>query len=118
MEYECCECKRDFPAEAAVDGFKEGYRVGFLCPLCGVNLQDNLVDTHWLLREGRGFSAGLIAYGALGVFAHRLAQDVPWGYWAIYLLVLSAAVIYGFKRYPALFVNGVRSTRLGPGKQR
>jgi hypothetical protein len=38
MRYQCCRCHKQFEFSQAVDGYKKGYKVGFLCPHCGVNL--------------------------------------------------------------------------------
>jgi hypothetical protein len=42
-KFECCYCHQAFPVEERIDGFKQGYRVGFLCPHCGRNIKDNLL---------------------------------------------------------------------------
>ena len=116
MKYECCVCKGEFPAKEAVDGFARGYRVGFLCPLCGSHLQDNLIDTHWIIREGKGFVAAITTLGAIGTVAIRSINDIPWTHIAIYLLLFVVVAVYGYKKYPGIHKNPVMSTRLGPGK--
>ena len=42
-KYECCYCNEHFPLEERIDGFDQGYPVGFLCPHCGSNIKDNLL---------------------------------------------------------------------------
>ena len=42
-KFECYYCHEIFPVEERIDGFKQGYRVGFLCPHCGRNIKDNLL---------------------------------------------------------------------------
>jgi hypothetical protein len=42
IKYQCCHCEQIFPADEAIDGFAQGYRVGFLCPRCGRNIQAGL----------------------------------------------------------------------------
>lgn len=38
--YLCASCGQSFPTGDAVDGFAQGYRKGFLCPLCNANLEE------------------------------------------------------------------------------
>jgi hypothetical protein len=56
---ECFYCHEAFPVEDRIDGFDQGYRVGFLCPHCGWNIKDNL----FLPCTRR---AGLIMTGPVG----------------------------------------------------
>jgi len=42
-KFECWYCHEIFPVEERIDGFKQGYPVGFLCPCCGRNIKDNLL---------------------------------------------------------------------------
>ena len=37
-EYQCAKCLRNFPVKRAIDGYSQGFKCGFLCPLCGANL--------------------------------------------------------------------------------
>ena len=43
IRYECYFCHEIFPAESRIDGFSQGYKVGFLCPRCDKNIKDNVV---------------------------------------------------------------------------
>lgn len=38
MNYQCDYFKEEFPTIEAIDGYKEGYKVGFLCPKCGKSI--------------------------------------------------------------------------------
>jgi hypothetical protein len=51
IKYECCYCQQVFPADEAIDGFKRGYKVGFLCPRCGKNIQAGLLASQKLSAE-------------------------------------------------------------------
>lgn len=115
MKYQCCACQAEFPAEEAIDGFSRGYRVGFLCPVCGAHLQDNIVDTHWIIREGKGVAVALVLLGAIGTLAIRSGHSFPWHYYAIYFLAFAAIALYGYLKYPGLQEDAVMSTRPGPG---
>ena len=43
IRYECYFCHDVFPAQSRIDGFSQGYKVGFLCPHCGKNIKDNVL---------------------------------------------------------------------------
>ncbi|WP_441004586.1 hypothetical protein [Pseudocolwellia agarivorans] len=44
FEYLCAACNEQFPINKAVDGYKQGYPTGFLCPLCHTNLKEKPAD--------------------------------------------------------------------------
>lgn len=39
-KYQCAVCDNKFKTIDAVDGFKQGYKVGFLCPFCKSNIME------------------------------------------------------------------------------
>lgn len=39
-KYECAVCAKTFKTTDAVDGFEQGYKVGFLCPFCKSNIME------------------------------------------------------------------------------
>ncbi len=43
-KYLCAQCLQKFAFDQAVDGFAQGYRVGFLCPYCQANLKEKNPD--------------------------------------------------------------------------
>ncbi len=51
IKYECCYCQGIFPAEEAVDGYNQGYKIGFLCPKCGENIQAGILAKQKLKSE-------------------------------------------------------------------
>ncbi len=51
LKYECCYCKTLFRAKDAIDGFDQGYRIGFLCPNCGKNIQTGLQARQKVSKE-------------------------------------------------------------------
>lgn len=78
MRYECCACKGIFPAEKRIDGYEQGYRVGFLCPLCRANIQDNPFSgrTHHVFKKN-GTAFGVLAVlGTAGLW--RLLGHISW----------------------------------------
>jgi hypothetical protein len=42
MKYQCCVCDFSFESTQIKDDFKNGVKVGFLCPKCGANIKDDL----------------------------------------------------------------------------
>ena len=54
-KFECFYCHEIFPVEERIDGFKEGYSIGFLCPHCGRNIKDNLLIPSSGLDESNAF---------------------------------------------------------------
>lgn len=64
--YECCICNSAFKIDEAIDGFKDGYTQGFLCPKCGGNIEESeypeshpknsMVLTEWLAIMSLCFS--------------------------------------------------------------
>lgn len=71
-KYQCAKCLRNFPLQNAVDGYSQGFKRGFLCPLCGANL----------IEAGQSDDLGNLQYGyryALLVFIIvRFSQHLPW----------------------------------------
>jgi DNA-directed RNA polymerase subunit RPC12/RpoP len=51
IKYECYYCKKIFPAEETIDGYDQGYKVGFLCPNCGKNIQAGLMAKQKVSHE-------------------------------------------------------------------
>ena len=51
IKYQCFYCERVFPADQSIDGYDQGYRVGFLCPKCGSNIQAGLLAEHKITAE-------------------------------------------------------------------
>jgi hypothetical protein len=39
-KYQCTVCGKTFKTTDAVDGFKQGHKVGFLCPFCKSNIME------------------------------------------------------------------------------
>lgn len=51
--YLCDSCNKEFPTNAAVDGYVKGYSRGFLCPHCDANLEEaDQSDDVWNLKYG------------------------------------------------------------------
>jgi hypothetical protein len=51
--YLCYSCNKEFPTNAAVDGYAKGYSRGFLCPYCEANLEEaDQSDDVWNLKYG------------------------------------------------------------------
>lgn len=83
MRYECCVCKKVFPAEERIDGYAEGYRVGFLCPRCGANVQDNPFsgDSNFVFRKNGAAFRVLAVLGTFGLL--RLLGHFSWNLFGV-----------------------------------
>ena len=47
FDYLCASCNELFPVNKAVDGYKQGYLTGFLCPICNTNLKEKLTEPNY-----------------------------------------------------------------------
>ncbi|NRB39558.1 MAG: hypothetical protein HRU20_13980 [Pseudomonadales bacterium] len=64
MKYQCCVCGSNFDASQIKDDFKNGVTEGFLCPLCGANIKDDLSGQTSFDKKAKGtftFYALLVA---------------------------------------------------------
>lgn len=118
MRYQCCDCQEIFDAKSAVDGFKQGYRVGFLCPICKKNIKDDPMQSRQVINttSERIYFAVVTAYGMLSLLA---LQFLPPDGWIQYAWVgggLLVLTLYGLIRYPKLFTAPIATTVPGPGK--
>jgi DNA-directed RNA polymerase subunit RPC12/RpoP len=51
--YLCYLCNKEFPTNAAVDGYEKDFSRGFLCPYCDANLEEaDQSDDVWNLKYG------------------------------------------------------------------
>lgn len=67
-KYQCIACGKTFKTTEAVDGFKQGYTVGFLCPFCKSNIMETGDYSNSLsnLRFGLSYaSAMFLAFFAI-----------------------------------------------------
>ena len=117
MKYKCCLCDKKFNAVEAVDGFDQGYKVGFLCPKCGGNIQDKILSSKVIYsnkKSSRFFNTlAAIAIGSL-VLGQIYAASSSFRVVSFGLLVL--ALIYAHFKFPHDLYNKVLSTQAGPGK--
>ena len=51
IKYECHYCKATFPASESIDAYDKGYKIGFLCPCCGKNIQAGMLANQKLTTE-------------------------------------------------------------------
>ncbi len=113
MKYQCCECKGEFPATEAIDGFKQGYKVGFLCPLCGENIQDNPLKTHAVFSnkgDGKYYGLGFI----MAILSYLFLTIIENEYWPHYLaigLIFLVYIVYGHFRHPLALYSPTMSTQ-------
>ena len=119
MKYKCYFCHEIFPAVKAIDGFKDGYKVGFLCPCCGKNIKDDLVSTETVYEsKATNKFVALIAavFGSIGVILPRV-DGVELQHYLIFGGFFLIASIYGYAKYGSDLFSQTLSTQPGPGKK-
>lgn len=108
--YQCVFCGNCFPVSEAIDGFSKGYCKGFLCPVCGINIEETEESNKDItsLRFGYTYLAlNIFAYIAvnegwfsLGLFKYELAN-----------LIFSILVVLSFPTAVFIYIN--RNTLFG-----
>ena len=115
MNYECCKCKGIFPVEDAIDGFDQGYKVGFLCPLCGCNIKDNPITAGYVIKSK--LFLGLVGlYTLSGLVAINFYENIGVFEYGAFGIGLIFFLTYGYFKHPDLFKDSTSTTELGPGK--
>ena len=124
MQYRCCVCHHDFPATEAVDGFREGFAEGFLCPACGVQLNAPLRSSRPVPGKAESLRVAIVLAVVVPLFVAKLklAVDLPSGELRLWkplaLLALALVVWLAFAHPSALFRPTLETTLLGPGRRR
>jgi len=54
VKYQCCECSSLFAGSQIKDDYKNGIKVGFLCPQCGANIKDDLNGSTLFGKNAKG----------------------------------------------------------------
>ncbi len=54
MKYQCCVCNYIFNSNQIVDNYKNGVKIGFLCPKCNSNIKDDLNGQTEFDRKAKG----------------------------------------------------------------
>mgnify|MGYP002712873043 FL=1 len=92
-KYQCTVCGKTFKTTDAVDGFKQGYKVGFLCPYCKSNIMETGDYSNSLsnLRFGLSYASAML----LAFFAIKgdLNGFISSGEASTKLIVLSALMV-------------------------
>ncbi|MCB1890420.1 MAG: hypothetical protein KDH20_22630 [Rhodocyclaceae bacterium] len=121
MNYQCCACRHEFPYSNAVDGFRQGFREGFLCPACGAQLEAPLGNAKALPGKGGEVRMVLAAGLVITLWTAKLDASVTLGqltipFWTLpAALCLAAALWFAITR-PRELVEPTLETRLiGPG---
>lgn len=115
--YQCAFCGKCFPVERAIDGYSEGFRKGFLCPFCGINIEETGESNKDItnLRFGYTYLAFTISayivvnekWFFLGAFKHELVNLVFTVF--VLLIIPTLALIYLNKRI--LFGETIMTTK-------
>jgi hypothetical protein len=119
--YQCAGCAHIFPTGEAVDGFKEGYSQGFLCPRCRVNLEETTTsDDPGELHLGYSF---LMFNALLVIFYEHIRwitayEQSPWLNAGLNVLSvwLPVCLVFVFINRKALFSPTLVYTRKVPGR--
>ncbi|NMP31121.1 hypothetical protein HII17_06040 [Thalassotalea sp. M1531] len=54
MKYQCCVCISKFEGNQIKDGFNNGVKEGFLCPVCGTNIKDDMCGQTVFVQKAKG----------------------------------------------------------------
>jgi len=120
MKYKCCACRHEFAAADAIDGFRQGFHKGFLCPACGAQIDAPLGRSR---ATGIAGDSRVILIAAIAVTAWLAKWDasIPLGQMRIPLWMAAAAVtlvtaLWFAIMHPDLAFRPTLETRLlGPG---
>lgn len=118
MKYQCYYCTKIFPASDAIDGYKEGYKTGFLCPHCNKNITDDLVSTETVYEDKKtnkfvGFVGAVFIPSS---FILPQLDNVTWVHYVIFGSALLLCFIYGYVKYGDDLLSQTCTTQPGPGK--
>jgi hypothetical protein len=118
VKYQCCFCTKIFPSNDSIDGYKLGYKVGFLCPFCNKNIKDDLVSTETVYEDKK--TNKFVAFvGTVFIPTGFLLPQLDGITWIHYLIFGSAfliSVIYGYAKYGDDLFSQTCTTQPGPGK--
>lgn len=102
MNYQCCYCKEEFPPDEAIDGYNEGYKIGFLCPKCGMNIQDIPMNEEWIFsnKSAQVFYSIFIGYISIAFITLDFIELTTWIHYTIALGGIVPFLIYGHIKHP------------------
>lgn len=108
--YQCAFCGKCFPVSEAIDGFSKGYRKGFLCPLCGINIEETGESNKDIISLRFGYT-----YLALNICAYIVVNEgwfspSPFKY-ELANLIFSVLVVLSFPTTAFIYIN--RNTLFG-----
>lgn len=118
MKYQCYFCTKVFPASDAIDGYKDGFKTGFLCPHCNKNIMDDLVSTKTVYanKKTNKFVATVGAiFIPIGYILPQL-ENVTWWHYTAFVSAFVITFIYGYSKHGNDLFSQTNSTQPGPGK--
>lgn len=120
MKYRCCACRHEFAAAGAIDGFRQGFTEGFLCPACGAQLDAPLGGSRATGLRG-DFRVSLIAAAAVTAWLAKWDVSIPLGRMHVPLWIAAAALALAkalwcvFARPDQVFRPTLNTRLIGPG---
>ncbi len=110
MKYCCCNCNFTFPCKDAVDGYKQGFSKGFLCPYCKTNLTELFLSggKKRLNYESKAHEKWMTTSRLVGIVIFIIMFVISDDSWITFFLTLSVILTYllcgylfwGFTPYP------------------
>ncbi len=95
MTYKCCNCDGLFPTKEAIDGYKQGYTKGFLCPLCNANIiSDRFKYGH--IYSGWVINVLLIILIAISIWNDEIEHQfgINWVLLSLFIIAIGGAVLF------------------------
>ena len=115
--YQCAFCGKCFPVKKAIDGYSKGYRNGYLCPFCGINIEETGESNKDLTNLRFGYTYLALTIGAyiivnerllmLNTFKHELVNSIFTVF--VVLIIPTLALIYLNRKI--LFCETIISTK-------
>ena len=110
MKYRCCNCNFSFAVSEAIDGYIEGFKIGFLCPHCRANINELFFEgkKRRLHFESKKHKQWCSLLSIFGVLTFLIAFSLSGGSWLTFVATVFVILAYiwfgywkwGFTPYP------------------
>jgi hypothetical protein len=115
--YQCAFCGKCFPVIQAIDGYSKGFREGFLCPLCGINIEETGESNKDITNLRFGYTYLAFTIGAyivvnehwfmLDAFEHELANLI----FTVFVTLIIPTLAFIYVNRKILFGETIVSTK-------